>query len=107
MAAKMPYSKSDKDVPLGSFCNFLLYYFFHLVFLGHPARILERLWLANDISTISPNSADNAPHGADDPAKEASWKAFDESMRESFRTTGTVVRCIYVANSYVRSYPTP
>jgi hypothetical protein len=91
------HRKPDKDVPLGSFCNFLLYYFFHVVFLGHPARIMERLWLAHDL--------DSASHSAD--ASGSSWKAFDESIRESFRATATVVRCLYVTDSYVYSYPTP
>ena len=51
----------------------ILYYIFHVVYLGHPTQILHRLWLAREGRTNE------------------GWRALDVSLKESHRATGVMV----------------
>jgi hypothetical protein len=78
--------------------NAVFYYSFHFLYLGHPSDILARLWLAEDISNVN-NSTTNGAEDSEnsllsDIRSAQVWKAFDDSMRESYKATGIIV-CIH------------
>lgn len=66
------------------------YYVFHVIFLGHPADILARLWLAHDLAhpvVLQPGQDEGA-------TIRLAWKNFEDSIRESYRTVGVSVGAI-------------
>lgn len=73
----------------------VLYYSFHFLYLGHPSDILARLWVTEDISNVNnekTNSAGDSENSLLNEMRSAQvWKAFDDSMRESYKATGIIV----------------
>lgn len=65
------------------------YYVFHIIFLGHPADILARLWLAYDLSR---------EYDDEDNARRA-WLNFEESIRESYKTVGVLAGLVAATTS--------
>ena len=70
---------------LAAISDAILYYIFHLIYLGYPADILSRLWLAHDVANCKLDAKVQLSH-------HRAWQTFDDSMRESYRTIGTLVR---------------
>ena len=75
--------------------NAVLYYSFHFLYLGHPSDILARLWVAEDISNANNGATNSAEDSENSPLNDMRaaqvWKAFDDSMRESYKATGIIV----------------
>lgn len=75
--------------------NAVLYYSFHFLYLGHPSDILARLWVTEDISNVNnvkTNIAEDSDNSLLNEMRSAQvWKAFDDSMRESYKATGIIV----------------
>ena len=85
----------------------LLYYSFQIFYVGHPRRILQRLWLAYDEThqyldnvTEQPGYASERPEDASgrpvaesgvDDLSSKPWKVFDDAQKESYRATGLMV----------------
>jgi hypothetical protein len=73
----------------------VLYYLFHLLYVGHPADILGKFWIAHDIENAQQGQNQRPGHGssstspADEPT--SSWKTLEDGLKESWRATGVMV----------------
>lgn len=83
--------KMPTTLVIASPIQIFFYYVFHVIFLGHPADILARLWLAHDLAY--PDGRDLESHEDYDYEENVrkAWLNFEESIRESYKTIGVLV----------------
>ncbi|GJJ16214.1 hypothetical protein Clacol_010510 [Clathrus columnatus] len=80
----------------------VFYYVFHIIFLGHPADILARLWLTHDLA----HPEDLGPDEDYETNVRNAWRNFEESIRESYRTVGVLAGLVAATTSLFFSVTT-
>lgn len=101
MDTAVTVTNSDSDVASNTPLYYIpLYYLFHILYTGHPAQILRRLWLVHDEAHPSgpkpvhgrestSTTLSNTPQSPS--SSSSAWKAFDETLKESYRNAGLMV----------------
>jgi len=78
-----------------------VYYLFHILYAGHPAQILGRLWLAHDEAHSSGSKSKDVQQSP----SSSPWKAFDETLKESYRNAGLMASLIATASAALLVLP--
>lgn len=82
-----------------------LYYLFHVLYSGHPSQILRRLWLAHDEAHTSDSNSGHVRQSTSTTLTNTTqsptdiWKAFDETLKESYRNAGLMASLIATASA--------